>query len=249
MTHAFTIVRDEGFWLPIWVKHYMAQGFSASELTVLNNGGPITGLDERINIIEVPNPASFQHEWLKQTVMAQQRLLLRTNHAVVFAECDEFLFHSDMNIYQLCQSLQQGESVRATAYSPIQQPGEAAYVDGPLLANRSIMYRTTMYDKVLVTTVPLSYCRGFHIAQENQRPPDHRLSMVHMWMFDFDQFWQRILDRRAAGSKGFFGADMIEMEARQHFADGFATFVGGYAKKPGDLMTELQLIPDLFRSL
>jgi hypothetical protein len=42
---------------------------------------------------------------------------------------------------------------------------------------------------------------------------------------------------------------MTEAEARQHFNDGYATFVGGYAKKPGDLMTQPQAIPERFKSL
>lgn len=244
--HAFTIVRDEPFWLPRWIDHYVRQGFKHHELTVLNNGGPLS-LPYPVRVIDVVNPVSFDHNWLRDTVQRYQHRLIEDHDAVVFAEVDEFLFWQHGTLKELCDQMKPGSSVRATCYSPLhlieQEPNYPG--SGPMLATRSTMYRTHGYDKVLVARRDLTWCRGFHVCYENQGPPDPSLLMVHMWMFDFELAWQRVSERQASGAKGFFGDGKSREQFHQHFVDRFRT----WDTKLGSLMYDPVAIPQWIRSI
>lgn len=229
MSHAvFTIVRDEPFWVPVWIQHYIAQGFLPENIHILNNGGPINeSTNQRINVTEVTNPVAFDHFWLRDTVTRKQKELLKTNSVVVFAEIDEFLFWKNGKLIELCDTLNETlPFIRATCYSPLQDiDAEPEYESGGLLLNRNKMLRSPGYDKTLISNVCLSWGNGFHVCKESRRTePSQDVIMIHMWLFDFKKAWQRIQERTLAGAVGFFGYGLSEENLIEYFKNEFKTY-------------------------
>ena len=88
----FTIVKNENYFLPIWLKHYKKY-FNNSDIYVLDhqsNDGSTNNLD--VNVIRIDYKLAFDHHWLVQTVQQQQTKLLEEYESVLFAEVDEIIY-------------------------------------------------------------------------------------------------------------------------------------------------------------
>lgn len=225
---AFTIVRDEPFFLPVWCDYY-ARNFGEENLYVLDNStrdGSIDVVKERwprINVKQVPSTDAMLFSWTTDVVKLFQRALLRSHEVVVFADSDEFLIPSRRytGLRAYCEEFlaSEREFVRATGYGIVHQvDSEPPFEQGDLLAYRGSMFRTRGYDKTLLSKVPLDWAKGIHTVYDhdhNKRndPPDHDLTLCHIRDFDMNVFHKRCVDRAKLGALHHGSTDIEKVRA------------------------------------
>lgn len=185
MTAAFTIVRDEPFFLPLWLAYYGDQ-FGAENLLVVDHesdDGSTAGLP--CEVMPVSHPCCYDHPWLCETAASvQEELFGRGYDTVVYTDVDEFLCHPQ-GLRRFAQSLP-GRSCRAAGYQLIQHASEAPYVSGQaIMEQRGWWKRDRLYDKTLIAQEPLRWEVGFHFLEgkaHGRRVAD--LTLVHLHSFD-----------------------------------------------------------------
>lgn len=206
---AFTIARNEPFFLPVWVRYYASQ-FGEENVYVLDNSsddGSIERVAERypnVTIVPTPNDLAFDHNWLRKTVENKQRELLNTHDVVVFAESDEYLIPTSGSLREYCEKFGASNDTRvcATGYQPVHdvsvEPALLVTDSRDILAQRKKMYRLLGYDKCLITKTPVQYVAGFHSVLGAKKPRvDPGLHLVHAWMVDYDTYVSRRQARKS----------------------------------------------------
>ena len=185
---AFTIVRNEPFFLPRWLAYY-GERLGYDNLTVLDNEGDDGSTDGLpCEVVRVESGGAFYHHgWIGDVVAAHFAALLKRRHeVVVYSDVDEFLVHPE-GIENAACWLHRG-CARARGYDLVHMPGEAAYdLSRPILAQRSSWRRPVPpdYDKTLVGRRPLSWKRGFHrLSNKRHGPYLDGLTLVHLHLFD-----------------------------------------------------------------
>lgn len=197
----FTIVREEPVFLPIWLRYY-ARHFAAEDIYVLHHTvstGPAdtctAGLD--CKVIEVRND-EFDPVWLREVVCEHQAALLRRYQAVLFAEVDEIVLPDPRQRPGGLRSFiadflrTDAPAVSTTGWELHHDFGSepAADLGRPLLEQRGLWHRNVLYDKALLTTVPLAYSLGFHTS-EPAFAPEEGLLLLHLHKYDLASYLAR----------------------------------------------------------
>ncbi len=230
----FTIVQDEKEFLPIWLKYYR-QFFLDEDIYVLDHDTQ-DGSTEHLPVHRVPvvNEYSFDHQWLLGIVSQTQQRLLERYPLVVFAEADELLVPLgeliDLGNYlDTCH-----EPRRATGYN-VRQMWGAPDLDWstPILSQSGrMLQRDQMYDKTLISTIPLNWSMGFHEAEQSQGAPDPNLLLLHLHRIDYPTCLARH-ERRLARKWPQFDIDnhmgwQSRLGAGPEFEEWFWEHVGDY---------------------
>lgn len=190
---AFTIVQNESWFLPIWLKYYRRL-FAPSDLYVLDHNstdGSTTGISDVCSPMQVHRDRSFDHTWLSTTVSAFQRFLLQSYERVLFVEVDEIVipdpaFYADLRDYiARCRV----PVARCTGFEVVHYKDEEPPIrlDEPLLAQRRYWHASALYSKPLLAAEPTTWVRGFHEATSHPKAkPDPQLFLVHLHRLDYD---------------------------------------------------------------
>lgn len=200
----FTIVRNEKDFLRLWTNYYCGV-FGEENTFVLDNSSNDGSVEDmkarRPGVTVVPVPYEMEHNltWLRGTVEAFQRELLREYEVVVFAEADEFLLTRDgSGLRELVEGFRNDASrtaVQAEGWNCVHQfrrePPLVLTEGESVLERRDSMWRLPLYDKTLISKVPLSWTNGFHRVT-NVIPDGHPgLVLFHAWMIDLDKYAER----------------------------------------------------------
>jgi hypothetical protein len=197
----FTIVQDEPFFLPKWVAHYAAQ-FPSRDMYILNHGdGPISTTEGIV--VPIHRTASFDHNWLRDTVQTFQRFLLQSYECVLFVEVDEFIFSNDgkpvMDFIDIFLS-SDCHAVRCHGFQLVHmRDTEPAFKDGvPVLKQRGYWSPSDEYSKILLSKLPLNWICGFHDITADPTfvvliGANVPLTLLHMHRIDFELCRQRHL--------------------------------------------------------
>jgi Glycosyl transferase family 2 len=209
---AFTIVQNEPVFLPLWLRYY-GRHFDSADIYVLDHDSTdgSTALAEGVaNVVRVHREVSFDHTWLTGVVEDFQAFLLRSYHAVLFAEADEFIVPDPecyAGIGDYMERLK-GLTARCSGYNVVHYPDDEAPLsfDQPILGQRRYWHPSPQwYSKRLLSKVPLSWNIGFH--QEFNAPdvsPDPELFLVHLHRVDYEY----CLDRhRAVTAREWYEGD------------------------------------------
>jgi hypothetical protein len=207
---AFTITRNEPFYLKIWCNYY-ANNFPQNDIYILDNSSDDGSVEEvrslfpNINVVNVPSKKAYDHNWLKDTVIAFQKKLLSEYEVVCFAETDEFLIPEQTykSLYEYCNLFRENKiiakdlTLRSSCWAVVHQfetePAIDVKNDEYLLQNRNFMRRLPPYDKTLITKRPIDYCRGFHVDKANSnKPAQPDLYMFHAWHVDINIFMDKV---------------------------------------------------------
>lgn len=197
----FTIIRDEPVFIEIWLSYYL-QFFDPDDIYILHHESDnefdkwiYKKHEENANIETISYKETFDHPWLLSTVQAKQKQLLEDYEVVLFAEVDEIIWHPygldtfinclDCNV-ATCRGL---EIVHHFNDEP------AIDLSKPLLAQRSYCYYAKLYDKTLISKIPLTWIWGFHTCGE-QVKPNIDLHLIHLHKLDFGIAWQRNLSHK-----------------------------------------------------
>lgn len=184
---AFTIARNEAFWLPRWLRYYAKTGADLYVLDHESDDGSTDNSAGGFVRFAVTRPHTDDVGWMLRTVEEFHAKLFEQYARVIFAECDEFLVPD-----------------------PAAFPDLKAYLEAtPKWAvNRAIGFnlcpgrtwkRVEMWDKTLISDMPLRWEPGFHRPHAELRldvAPDARLLLLHGHYLDRETQWERLAQRR-----------------------------------------------------
>lgn len=237
----FTIVKDEDYFLPIWLKYY-SQYFSQEDIYVLdhNTSGDSTK-NLTCNVQVVNNIEVFNHQWLLDTVKNFQNDLLQRYEVVVFVEVDEILystlkpFNEVVNEFRT-SGLSFGTCIGYEIMQNLQEEQPMSPSDSIAL-NRRFWARMEQYDKTLISKIPLNWCIGFHMVHGLEKHFLPELYMAHLHYVDAEQSYVRY-QVRLKNSKVSTWADFWKsMEDKDAFYKRFAN--------PEHKKHDLEKIPEI----
>ena len=195
----FTIVKNEDYFLPIWIKYYKKY-FDESDIYILDHqsdNGSTNNLT--VNVIPVINELAFDHQWLVDTVQNFQKELLEKYECVVFAESDELLYSIEKPLNEIIIDLINNKNqdyITCVGYEVIQMKDEKSLTfEDEIFKNRNYWFKTFNYDKTLISKIPLNWCWGFHNTNGKEKKFTHGLYMAHLHRVDFEMMLKRHEER------------------------------------------------------
>lgn len=217
---AFTITRNEPFYLPLWCSYY-AEQFGEENLIILDNGttdGSIADAKKRwpaIKILDIRTEEAFNWPWNTYIVNLVQRTCLKAYEVVVFSDTDEFLIpFSDTTLRKYAENFRTSphQHVRARGVSIVHQFDLEPPMDRNFpLNHRSTMFATFPYSKTLISKVPLDWVKGHHRhAAYDDDHVDDDLALLHLREIDLGLFLERYRSRikfKTFVSGSTFGSD------------------------------------------
>ncbi len=196
----FTIVKNENYFLPIWLKHYKKY-FDNSDIYVLDhqsNDGSTSNLD--VNLEIVINELSFDHQWLVDTVQNFQSKLLTNYESVLFAESDELIYTLDKPLNDVIDDFLNDDKVyvqTCVAKEVVENIGieDELNVGDHIFEKRNQWYDHPLYHKTLLSKIPLVWEWGFHNIKNERPNKKYNLQMVHLHRCDFNLMLKRHEER------------------------------------------------------
>jgi hypothetical protein len=196
----FTIVKNEYYFLPIWLKYYK-QYFNDSDIYVLDhqtNDGSTNNLS--VNVVPIVNELAFDHQWLVDTVQNFQKELLEKYECVIFAESDELLYSPDFKLNDLIDNFLNDNNLThlsSIGHEIIQDLNneKSLSINDEILENRNYWFRDDMYDKTLISKIPLKWEWGFHQITNGRRNNSFNVHLCHLHRCDFELMLKRHEER------------------------------------------------------
>jgi hypothetical protein len=197
----FTIVKNEKYFLPIWINHYKRY-FDSSDIYILDHQSDdhsTNNLD--VNVITVENELAFDHNWLCQTVIEFQRKLLEEYTCVLFAEGDEIIYSVDRELNKAIDDfiISNFRFIRCKGYEIVQLEDEKNLLPNEsIINNRDYWFYSHLYSKTLLSKDPLIWDWGFHTIKnyENDKiTGKFGLTLCHLHRIDFELMLERHRDR------------------------------------------------------
>lgn len=128
-----------------------------------------------INIRYIRTDFIFNHDWLNSIVHSTQRKLLESYDYVVYTDCDEIISPVGSTLKDFLSTANL-DLYRCIGYNVIEKK----------------LSRDTMYDKTLITKVPLIYEYGYHTSSPNVNI-NNNLILYHIHKIDYQECFKRNL--------------------------------------------------------
>ena len=198
----YTMVREEHFFLTKWYEYY-SRHVADCDMYIIHHqtSTPDDCTDflkeKEVNII----PEYWEHfssTWMNATTKKHQQELLNKYHAVIYTDVDEILF-TDPRYFASLGTFMRAflvnpnlKSVRVQGWSIYHQPDTEPDFDPkkPIVEQRGTWYRHSIYDKPLISKIPLEWTRGFHEAP-GMGPKTDKVLMLHLHQYDFKRYIAR----------------------------------------------------------
>ncbi len=229
----FTIVRNEPFFLQIWMKHYRRY-FSDDDIYILDNETSDGSTDNYKNVQVIKSGHSFKVSWLKNTVQEFQRTLLRKYDYVLFSESDEIVFPINANSFEgFILSTGEKQTYRCSGWEIVQIDDPDIDRNKPLVSQRKKCYKSNMYSKSLLTKEPLFYSIGFHTSSHKGKI-DEELILLHLHKIDVKLSLERNKHRLNSAvdpvtlksRQGWQCWTLNEQEMKKYFAQKYEPLTG-----------------------
>lgn len=238
----FTIVKNESYFLPIWIKHYKKY-FDVDDIYVLDHqstDGSTDNLD--VKVVKVVNELAFDHQWLVDTVQNQQVKLLEEYECVLFAESDELVYTTQKPLNLVIEDFINDKEVThqtCTAFEIIEKIGEekSLEVGDEILEHRNYWFTDFMYNKTLLSKVPLHWVWGFHRTTNTTPDNKYNLFLIHLHRCDFEMMLKRH-EERAKKWKLKDDGPGIGHQHRIGDREGVLTYFNNTASTPQLILTE-----------
>lgn len=197
----FTIVRNEKFLLPLWLKHY-SRYFDSEDIFILDNNTDDGSTDvTEAHVIEVNNPVAFDHDWILNTVENFQKTLLEFYEVVIFCEADELIYSIYGKLNEVIKVFVKDsycDTITCTGYEIVQDVNrEKPYNnENNIFDLRNKWFRNVIYDKSLVSRVPCKWTRGFHDLVGNYyKRHCYGLFLAHIHRIDYNKNVEKQIGR------------------------------------------------------
>ena len=211
-----TLVCNEPVWWPIWRRYY-SQWFSPQDIYINHVIKPkLTPFDDQVTddcwrhgyeIIPFHESATLDFGLNTSRISRRACELLERYEQVITCEIDEFLVSPNGLGNYLANW--EGKVGLATGYEIVhhfqeykrlgiaQSPEPALDYSRPLLSQRAWWYRSLLYSKPVLTTVPITYRAGLHSCVEPEwTHHDPNLLLLHLHKIDWDLAVRRREDRK-----------------------------------------------------
>lgn len=195
-----TMVRDEAFFLPIWLRYY-SQFFEADDIYVLDNestDGSTEGDGFRRELVERDR---VDHTWMVRTIERKQRELFEAGYDLVLVTDVDELVVPDPSMGDLGDYMNTmvEEFVTCLGYEMIHLPDREPRLDPerPILEQRGYWSENPVYNKSALATVPSVWHPGFHQREDARFHGDPELRMVHLHRVDYEVCLERHRQRKA----------------------------------------------------
>jgi len=213
----FTIVHEEQYHLPIWFDYYGAQDFIPYVL-FHNETEEDYELNTRPDGFYLQHDEWMDHNWLLKTVQDFQSFLFNSYDIVIYTDVDELLApRPPRTLREYIEEFRLSEDLvrTATGIEVVQTDGVELDTKKPILAQRQYGFYSPLYNKTLISKVPLEWCAGFHqvkLPLFAPATPDPNLGLFHLHRAD----WQACLERhQAAKDRNWSKTDMENGAGKQ----------------------------------
>lgn len=195
----FTIVQDEPFFLPIWLKYY-ERFYDPSDIYVLvHDGGDVAGA---ANVVPVHNAHSCDYNWLAVTASEFQSFLLQSYDWVLYTDVDEIVFACPLTypggLREYIARCTQ-PTPRCDGFNLIHMPDrepDPIDLSRPILHQRTHMFGASDYCKPLLASHPLAWVTGFHHASNASPVLDKNFILMHLRRIDYDLAYARAMEMK-----------------------------------------------------
>jgi hypothetical protein len=195
---AITIVHNEPVFFPIWLRYY-SRFFAPADIYVLDHD-TTDGSTSGDGFVRVPvTHATVDHQWMVHVVEELQHELIERYDVVLVSDVDEIVapLPARGTLAQYIDGFED-EFVNCRGYELIHRIDEEQSFDGTrgVLDQRGYWFPNNIYDKPVLTTVPLRWKPGFHRVLDGSMRPDPDLYLIHLHRMDYDLCRARHLYRR-----------------------------------------------------
>ncbi|MFO1068244.1 MAG: glycosyltransferase family 2 protein [Geminicoccaceae bacterium] len=219
---AITMVYNEFFSLPVWLRHYGRQ-VGAQNLIVLDNGsddGSTADLGAAGHIL-LPRGAAFNEAHRMKLITELANNLLNYFDAVIYTDCDEMLvadpaYYADLSDYCEQMTLPVAHAIGLNIRQNIKSEGSLD-LSQPILRQRRCVQFVSPMCKPLIIRKPVSWGGGFHCCEH--MPTYGHLYLFHLRHADLEFSLRRLAITREitfarAGAATHQKQDFVEMVKR-----------------------------------
>ncbi|WKZ24387.1 MAG: glycosyltransferase family 2 protein [Patescibacteria group bacterium] len=190
----FTLVQNEKFFLPIWLKYY-SRYFAPEDIYILDHNTSDGSTDNlKAKVIKLDYPGFFDHLWMNQTVKDFQKKLLNDYDVVVFVEADEIL--ASVKEPDFAKAID--EEIKDKDYLPargfeIIDKERSPLLPGKIIAQKHFGIWEKLYNKNLISKVALDWGMGFH-ALDTTEAENSNFVLIHLHRVDYQEYIKRKLN-------------------------------------------------------
>ncbi|THD74785.1 hypothetical protein E7681_07440 [Thalassobius vesicularis] len=202
-----TMVRDDLFFLKIWLAHYGAQ-FGRENLYIINHGRgeDVARLAEGCNIIGIPGEAQKNFDMKRWRLLNNLVNGLRGYYThVIVGDIDELVVIDPADGRSLLEFLQQARKGRVLTPMGLEVihriDQEDAPIEGAVLGPRRHVRLAPHYSKPCIVSVGTKIARGGHFTQFDQLFTPDCLYLLHLKFCDFEEYVSA-MNRRNAVTEG-----------------------------------------------
>lgn len=188
----FTLVKNEGTFLPLWLRYYR-QFFEDQDIYVLDHQSTDGSTDNLgVSTTLVENDTVFDVDWLRHLASDAKNSLLERYDIVIYAEADEFVAAPKLagGLREYIEKFK-GDAVACNGFNVLHYPDKEPAIDlsRPLMEQRSLWAPHHLTCKPLLSRISLDYGPGCHtsIPQPNIDPD---LYLIHMHQMDIEIAWK-----------------------------------------------------------
>ena len=215
----FTIVKNEKFFLPIWLKYYKNH-FENQDIYILNHQSDDDSLkDIDVNIIDIENDFFQDNNWLLNITQFYQKKFLENYENVLFTNIDEIIvpnknYCSDLKTYI---KKNKNNCVRCIGreFIHFKNHENNNFDQNKKITDQRIYYyeNNNVYSKTLLSKIPLNWTYGWHNVKNNIEI-DESLILFHLHRIDFLNCQQRHFSHT---KKKWFKPDLEKNKWAWHF--------------------------------
>lgn len=203
----FTMAHNEKVFLPIWLKYY-SQFFAPEDIYVIDHDTTDGSIEQakkiyKFNVGKVHHGTVHDNKFMITNIRNMQQKLLQQYEIVVYTDTDEIILPDPISYKGLGDYINKFNHsvVACNSRSVVQQPTEPPIdLSKPILTQRSVWFSEYLYNKSLISKIPLAWDIGLHgvlhgvsnnINIYYDIPVDRELILLHLSRMDFNIRKQR----------------------------------------------------------
>lgn len=230
---AFTIVKNERFFLPIWIKYYL-NICGEENLYIIDNDSNDDTLFivkknwPKINILSLHTSHSADWQLITNVAKIFQHNLFHGYQAVIFSDADELLITQDgLSLKDYIEKflLNNVSAIRAQGWGILHSENEPKLTNENI-STRNFAFRSPKYDKTLLSKVPLDWSKGSHKLNV-QVDVNDELILLHLRDSDIDIFFEHCQSQKNNAKHSSFQSASTREEVEQYMKTRKASWLDG----------------------
>jgi hypothetical protein len=205
----FTKARNERVFLPIWLNHY-SKFFPQEDIFVLDHltdDGSTENL--QCNVERLDYELAWDEDWRMKIVQNKVQELLNFYECVIYTDTDELIFSPHLPLDKIIDEflLTEQSFLTCTGYEIMQDENTEKAFDFNLtiMEQRSFWFKCHIYDKTLITKIPLNWSYGFHEILQLEKNYHQELILLHLHRIDWKYMLERHLEHFSWKQKERYG--------------------------------------------